>query len=77
MLSKIDKQVTDIKSAHEFAKSCSLIIAVYGKFMRSVGLLPLTYESISRDFFPGYPYWFSLKLYPEFNFLDKKCEKLF
>lgn len=66
-----------MKKAYELAQSCHFIIALFGSFMQSAsGPLPITYEMISRDMIPSYPYWFYVKIYPELALLDRKAANL-
>ncbi|CAF0932401.1 unnamed protein product [Brachionus calyciflorus] len=74
MLNNLDK-ITDTKSAYDFKKYCQVIIGIHGEFMKAMGPI-LSLENITKDRIPSMPFWFLLKLNPEFSYLDKKIKSL-
>lgn len=63
------EKVLNLDQAHEFSQSCYLVIAIYGKFLENFPI-PLSFEAIKRRIVPSLPYWFLLKLNPEYFELD-------
>lgn len=72
MSKHIDK-VNSIRSAYQSKKYCYVIIGIYGKFMRNLGLF-FDFTKISKDMTTSLPYWLLLKINREFIYLDNKVK---
>ena len=72
MTKTIDK-VNDVRSAFQSKKYCYVIIGIYGKFMKNLGLI-FDFSKINKQMVTSFPYWLLLKINSEFIFLDNKVK---
>jgi hypothetical protein len=69
--------VKDVREAYEMLKSCYLVIGIFGKFMFPMGgAFMQSVDTLNREMIGNLPYWFLLKLNPEFLLIDNHVQKI-